>query len=149
MVSADGVALVGSNVYISYLHPGRAEIFWGNIKMYLHFSSNFSTLSWDRLLKSVLSENKHYNDVIMGMMAFQKTSPIIVYSTVYSGADQRKHQSSASLAFVRGIQWWPLDSPHKEPITWKMFPFDDVVMGHPYPTLTGLHFAHFQNNNLL
>ena len=43
----------------------------------------------------------HYNDVIMGALASQITSLTIVYSTVYSGADQRKHQSSASLAFVR------------------------------------------------
>ena len=46
----------------------------------------------------------HYNDVIMGAMASQITSLTIVYSTVYSCGDQRKHQSSASLAFVRGIQ---------------------------------------------
>ena len=45
----------------------------------------------------------HYIDVIMGATASQNTSPTIVYSTVYSGADQRKHQSSASLAFVWGI----------------------------------------------
>ena len=44
----------------------------------------------------------HYDDVIMGMIASQITSLTIVYSTVYLGADQRKHQSSASLAFVRG-----------------------------------------------
>ena len=43
-------------------------------------------------------------------------------------ADQRKHQSSASLAFVRGIHRWPVNSPHKWPVTRKMFPFDDVVM---------------------
>ena len=70
----------------------------------------------------------HYNDVIMGKMASQITSLTIVYSTVYSGADQRKHQSSASLAFVRGIQRWPVNSPHKWPVTRKMFPFDDVIM---------------------
>ena len=52
----------------------------------------------------------------------------IVYWTVYSGADQRKHQSSASLAFVRGIHLWPVYSPHKGPVTPKMFPFDDVIM---------------------
>ena len=45
----------------------------------------------------------HYNDVIMGAMASQITSLTIVYSTVYSSLDQRKHQSSASLAFLRGI----------------------------------------------
>ena len=70
----------------------------------------------------------HYNDVIMVMMASQITSLTIVYSTVYSGADQRKHQSSASLAFVRGIHRWPVNSLHKWPATREMFPFDDVIM---------------------
>ena len=49
----------------------------------------------------------HYNDVIMNMMVSQITSLTIVYSTVYSGTDQRKHQSSASLVFVRGIHRGP------------------------------------------
>ena len=70
----------------------------------------------------------HYNDVIMGTIASQITSLTIVYSTVYSDADQRKHQSSASLAFVRGIHRGPVNSPHKWPVTRKMFPFDDVIM---------------------
>ena len=56
------------------------------------------------------------------------TSLTIVYSTVYSGADQRKHQSSAWLAFVLGIHRWPVNSPHKVPVTWKMFSFDEVIM---------------------
>ena len=70
----------------------------------------------------------HCNDVIMSAMVSQITSPTIVCSTVYSGADPRKHQSSASLAFVRGIHRWPVNSPHKWPVTRKMFPFDDVIM---------------------
>ena len=60
--------------------------------------------------------------------ASQITSLTIVYSTVYADADQRKHQSSTSLAFVRGIHRGPVNSPHKWPVTWKMFPFDDVIM---------------------
>ena len=64
----------------------------------------------------------------MTTMASQITSLTIVYSTVYSGADQRKHQSSESLAFVRGIHRGPGNSPHKWPATPKMFPFDDVIM---------------------
>ena len=55
----------------------------------------------------------HYNDVIMSAMASRITSLAIVYSTVYSSTDQRKHQSSASLPFVRGIHRWPVNSPHK------------------------------------
>ena len=64
----------------------------------------------------------------MGTMASQITSLTIVYSTVYSGADQRKHQSFASLAFVRGNHQWPVNSPHKWSVTRKMFPFVDVIM---------------------
>ena len=64
-----------------------------------------------------------YNNVIMSAMASQITSLTIVYSTVCSGGDQRKHQSSASLAFVRGR-----NSPHKCPVTRKLFPFDDVIL---------------------
>ena len=64
----------------------------------------------------------------MTAMASQITSLTTVYSTIYSGADQRKHQSPASLAFVRGIHRWPVNSPHKGPVTRKMFPFDDVIM---------------------
>ena len=71
----------------------------------------------------------HYSDVIMSGIASQITSLTIVYSTVYSDADQRKHQSSASLAFVRGIHRGPVNSPHKWPVTRKMFPFDEVIMG--------------------
>ena len=70
----------------------------------------------------------HYDDVKMGAIASQITSLTIVYSTVYSGADQSKHQSSASLAFVWGIHRGPVNSPHKGPVTRKMFPFDDVIM---------------------
>ena len=55
----------------------------------------------------------HYSDVIMGTIAYQITSLTVVYSTVYSDADQRKQQSSASLAFVWGIhrdRWIPRTS---------------------------------------
>ena len=64
----------------------------------------------------------------MSEIASQITSLTIVYSIVYSDADQRKYQSSASLAFVRGIQRGPVNSPHKWPVTRKMFPFDDIIM---------------------
>ena len=67
----------------------------------------------------------HYTDVIMSEIASQITSLTIVYSTVYSGTNQRKHQSSASLAFVRGIHG---EFPAQRPETRKMFPVDDVIM---------------------
>ena len=66
----------------------------------------------------------------MGTIASQITSLTIVYSTVYSGPDHRKHQSSASLAFEWGIHRGPVNSPPKWPVTRKMFPFDDVIMPH-------------------
>ena len=51
---------------------------------------------------------------------------------VYSGADQRKYRSPASLAFVRGIHRLPMNSPHKRSVTPKMFPFHDVIMPPTY-----------------
>ena len=64
----------------------------------------------------------------MSAIASQITSLTIVYSTVYSGAYQRKHQSSASLTFVRRIHRSPGNSPHKWHVTRKMIPFDDVIV---------------------
>ena len=64
----------------------------------------------------------------MGTLASQITSLTIVYSALYSGADQSKDQSSASLAFVWRIHRGPVNSPHKWPVTRKMSPFDDVIM---------------------
>ena len=74
------------------------------------------------------SPNAHYSDVIMSTMASQITGVPIVYSKVCSGTDQRKHQRSASLAFMRGIHRLPVNSPHKVPVTRKTFPFNDVIM---------------------
>ena len=85
----------------------------------------------------------HYSDVIMSTIASQITGVLIVCSTVWSGADQRKHQSSASLAFVRGNPpvtcglpsqmannaenvyiWWR----HRE---WSLWPFFVLRMQNP------------------
>ena len=68
------------------------------------------------------------NDVIMSTMASQITSVLIVYSIVCLGTDQRKHQSSASLAFVRGIHRRQVNSPHEGRVT----RFDDVIMRQLY-----------------
>ena len=73
----------------------------------------------------------HYDDVIIGATASQITSLTIVYSTVYSDTDQRIHQSSTSLAFVWRIHRGPVNSPHIWPVTRKLFPFHDVIMGKP------------------
>ena len=69
----------------------------------------------------------HYDDV-MSAIASQITSLTIVYSIVYSDADQRNRQSSASLVFVWETHRGPVNSPHKWPVTRKIFPFDDVIM---------------------
>ena len=90
-----------------------------------------ASMYYDHTVKSSSNPgdtNLHYSAVIMGAMASQIISLNIVYSTVYSGADQRKHQSSASLAFQRGIHRWPVNSPHKGPVTRKIILFDDVIM---------------------
>ena len=84
--------------------------------------------SWSEATLSNHDDVIHYGDVIMGAIASQITSLTIVYPAVYSDADQRKHQSSVSLAFVRRIHRGPVNSPHKWPVTLKMFPFDDVIM---------------------
>ena len=70
----------------------------------------------------------HCNDVVMSTMGSQITGFTIDYLIVCSGTNQRQHQSSASQAFVRGIYRWQVDSPHKGPVTRKMFTFDDVIM---------------------
>ena len=74
-------------------------------------------------------ENIHYNDVIMTTIASQIISLTVVYSTIYSDADQRKHQSSVCVTgFCVGNSPGPVNSPHKWPVTRKMFPFDDFIM---------------------
>ena len=84
--------------------------------------------NWFHVVPLFPTVNEHYNDVIMDAIASQITSLTIVYSAVYSDADQRKHQSSTSLAFVWRIHRGPVNSPHKWSVTRKMFPFDNVFM---------------------
>ena len=85
--------------------------------------------AWSSVEIQLLDFKLYYTDVIMTDVASQITSLTAVYAAVYSGADQRKHQSSVSLAFVRAIQQWPVNSSHKGPVTRKMFPFEDIIMG--------------------
>ena len=87
---------------------------------------------------SIIFPDSHYCDAIMGTVASQITSLTIVYTTVYSDEDQSKHQSSASLAIVWGIHRGQVNSPHKWPVTRKMFPFDDVIMVHMIERVTNM-----------
>ena len=73
---------------------------------------------------SCIEPGKHDADVIISTVASQNTSLTIVYSIFHSDADHRKHQSSASLAFV-AFHRWPVNSPHKWPV---MFSLDDVIL---------------------
>ena len=84
---------------------------------------------WNRFICQIFFM-VHQIDVLMGAMASQITSLTSVYSDVYSCANQRKHQSSTSLAFVRRIHRWPVNSSHKRPVTRKIFPFDTVIMNY-------------------
>ena len=83
---------------------------------------------WGQKSRMECRSNAYYSDVIMNTIASQITGVSIVYSTVCSGADQRNYQSSTSLAFVRGIHRWPVNSPYKRPVTRKTYPFDDIIM---------------------
>ena len=76
-----------------------------------------SLIKWNLKLRS---EGYLYSDIKMGAMASQITCVSTVYSIVCSGADHRKHQSSASLAFERGIHRWMVNSPHKGPVMQKI-----------------------------
>ena len=76
--------------------------------------------------------NSYDNNVIMSAMAPQITGLMVLFSTVYLDADQRKYQSSASLAFVRGIHRWPVYDRKKRPVTRKKIPFDDAIMIHSW-----------------
>ena len=92
------------------------------------FGSRFVDLCFGLILANFTSgfhASTHYSDVMMSAVTFQITDVSVVCSTVCSGADQRK------LAFVREIDRWPSDSPHKGPVTRKIFPFGDLIMKAP------------------
>ena len=113
------------------LHEGECALLLGSKRRFdqlAQYSSHPFFMPSQGLHQVQANEGNHYNDAIMGTISSQITSLTIVYSTVYSDVDQRKHQSSASLAFVWGIHRRPVNSPHKWPVTRKMFPFDDVIM---------------------
>ena len=115
----DVVGVEASALYVGPIHPEEGQ----------HPDNKYGKQETGQSIvhqKSV----EHYNGIIMGAIGSQITSLVIVYSTVDSDADQRKHQSSTSLAFVRGIHRGPVNSPHKWPVTRKMFPFDDVIMDY-------------------
>ena len=108
--------IIGTNIHCNIKHFSSANL----VNFYIIVFRKFYVISIFKFL--------HYSDVELSAMASRNTGVSIVYSTVCSGADQRQHQSSASLAFVRKIHRLPMNSPHKGPVTRKMFLFDDVIM---------------------
>ena len=116
-----------------YWHKVQQSIKWNQINWPEQESLNNEFHCWCSICIAPQyyawpSATHHYDAVIMGAMASQITSLTSVYSIIYSDADQGKHQSSASPAFVWGIHRGSVNSPHKWPVTRKMFPFDDVIM---------------------
>ena len=95
---------------------------WGLEKCHTKIYSWCWTVSMNEdqyAVAKLFIQKLYYNDVIMGSMTTQ-----IPASRWF---DQRKHQWSAPLTFVRGIHRWPVNSPHKGPVSRKMFSFDDVI----------------------
>ena len=118
------------SAFFSWLRHDIETLFWGEsisppIKDQWCGVLTFSLLD---ICLNKLSKNNAHMTSLEYLSSLQWRHNGFVYSTVYSGADQRKHQSSASLAFVRGMHRWPVNSPHKWPVTRKMLPFDDAIM---------------------
>ena len=117
------VNIIGFNEYIGNVQPlHQSQFCFSKMEIHTLQHAMYTFVILVRF-KYRLICSRHYSDVIMGAIASQTTDLTIVYSIVYWDADQRKHQSSASLAFVRGIHRGPVNSPHKWPVTRKMFPF--------------------------
>ena len=70
----------------------------------------------------------HYSDVTTSLMASQNTSNSTVHSTICLSQHKKKHQRVRYWPFVMGIHRWPVDSPHKGPVMWKVFPLCDIIM---------------------
>ena len=117
--------------------------------MYIQKHNQWKNICYVKLTDQLLyktSYPKHYNGIIMSAMGSQIIHISNVCSTVCSDADQRKHQSSMSLAFVRGRVL--VDSPHKWPVTWKMFPFNDLIMKcTKYKRRVAIHSTKHQKDN--
>ena len=112
---------------INYVGPAMLVYIGCGAFVNISKSSTFYTL-YGHVCLVIGTTCCHYNDVIMGAMASQITSLTIVQSVVYSSADKKTHQRSASLAFVQGFHREPVTSPDIWPETRKMLPFDDVIM---------------------
>ena len=115
-----------SNLNSMYSILNRGNTHWRQV---LEMATRYMYTNYDlEQVSSIHMNLRHYSDVTMSAMASQITGVSIVCSTTCLGTDQRKHQSSASLAFWRKSHLWPVDSPREGPVMRKIFPFDDVIM---------------------
>ena len=111
------------------LHDFSAQIFL-LFKKNIHQSFKWITISRVNYMILFHYAYLHYSGVIMSAMVFQITGVLIVCSTVCSGADKRKHQSSASVAFVGRIHRWTVTGgfPPQRASNAENISFDDVIM---------------------
>ena len=139
--------------YKTSLNGNLLEVHYFKLSKSIYFvdwhSSNSSFISKRKTLRPIFQSNTsssnlliHYIDVIMTTMVSQITSLTVVYSTVYSNADQRKHQSSASLAFVWGIhraRWIPRTKGQLRGKCFHLMTSSCVTVYHMKVILHGLH----------
>ena len=118
-VSDSGMHHCACVTHVPWCMPGSLTSGSGNPKIVIHGNSCI-------ILYISITQSQYHDCRWPGDTRSQVISSISI-DTV-SGADQRKHQSSASLAFLLGIHRWPLNSLHKWPVMWKMLPLDDVIM---------------------
>ena len=118
------------------LAPNRRQtMFWTNVPVYQHILASptiivlIMPLHWRHNERDGVSNHRRLDYLLNRLFRGRK--------------HQRKHQSFVSLAFVRGIHRWPVNSPHKGPVTRKMFPFDDVIIIAP----TTLWFCSHSNSH--
>ena len=86
---------------------------WHKRNTSLWYNELSMPLSWINYITKTRPNVDRYSGVIMSAMASLITSVTIICSNICSGAEQRKHQNSASLSFVRGIHRWPVVSRTK------------------------------------
>ena len=135
-------ASYAENVSIWWRHHEGTRI---DNNVFVHQSRHRECLKSRKPVKFAVSymfSNQHYSDVIMTAMVSQIIDVTIIYSNICSGANQRKHQSSASLAFVSGNHRWMVISPLKGPVMWKMFPFDAVIMSSKRCEICLYHYGY-------
>ena len=84
------------------------------------------TLLW-ALQSSIFYTRVHYSDVIKGAMTSHHPHDCLL-NRLFRRRTTNTPKLYTSLAFVRGIHRWPVNSPHKWPVTRNIFPFDDVII---------------------